>query len=503
MEPKKELEAIVKDVIEKRDRIIPIIGDDCFVGYLNLDGQQTLVSLQEWIAVNVLNNEIESDTIREISTGGYRGLDILFDNYMRINEDCGFQEYKSSVNSCVEDGIKEKMIFLRKDIKEFLLAAKFEVVATTSPFPILENELVHVNSTYNVCSYSPASPKREIELPAIYKLFGDCQKDAEFVLREDELLKFLHYLNRDDASYKCSLAKYMEDKGGEGDKTLGLLMPIGCSNLPNWLFRFLWYPFSYKCLTINTRISQDAFSGGIWHKRSTDEDFYKFLRKSHFKTFSKSNNRLSESTFDENCVLKILTDKFQEIDKGISEEVRKRGVLGTDEWDIFISYASEDFEIANAVCEILTSECKKNVWFDDRKIKPGDLYWEAIQYGIEHSHKFIFIITESYLNKAINKSSGVNEELKRLKYHFLRKRLDGKSGYSFPLILDGTKVAFKNNEGEMCEIPLVNGSFETLYMKDEQFKELQEPTEILFSKRQDIIFDKWNLRENLKNIFNL
>lgn len=501
MEPKKELDAIVKEVIGKRDRIIPIIGDDCFVGTLNVDGQQKLVTLQEWIAINILNDEVDSDTIKKIASEGYHGLDILFDKYTHINEDCGFQEYKYALNSCIEEGMRNNLIFLKKNIKDFLLAAKFEVVATTSPYPILENELAQNNSQYHVCSYSPASPKREMELPTIYKMFGDSQRDAEYVLREDELLKFLHFLNRDDASYKCSLAKYMEDKGGEGDKTLGLLMPIGCSNLPNWLFRFLWYPFSYKCLTINTRISQEILSGGIWHKPSTDEDFYKFLRKSRFKTFSKSNNLSSENISDEDSVLKILTDKFQNIDKSISEEVRRYGVIGAEEWDIFISYAKEDFEIASTVYEILITDCKKNVWFDDRRIKPGDLYWEAIQYGIEHSHKFIYIITESYIDKAIDKSSGVNEELKRMKYHFLRKRLDGKSGYSFPLVIEGTKVSFMNKEGGICEVPLVNGVFETLYVKDEKFKELEEPTEVLFSKIQDTILNKANLNEYLKTIF--
>ena len=30
-----ELESLVKEVLKKSDRIIPIIGDDCFVGEIN------------------------------------------------------------------------------------------------------------------------------------------------------------------------------------------------------------------------------------------------------------------------------------------------------------------------------------------------------------------------------------------------------------------------------------------------------------------------------------
>lgn len=494
----RELNNIVKEVLEKRAKIIPIIGDDCFCGYIN-GNMDKKVTLQEWVAAMILGDDADPETIKKIALEGYRGLDILFEEYKRINEDTEFLEYKDSVCSYIEEGIKERSIFLKKDVKDFLNTAKFEVVATTCPFPILEKELTYIDSAYNVCSFSPASPKREMVIPTIYKIFGDCNKDVEFVLREDELLKFLHYLNRCDSSYKCSLAKYMEDKGGDGDKSLGLLMPIGCNNLPNWLFRFLWYPFSYKCLTLPIGIDQESCQGGIWHKHSSDEDFFKFLRKSRFKTVSKSTEKLNENNSDEDPVLNILTEKIQNIDRNILEEVRKIKVIGKDDWDIFISYASEDFDIAESVYNILTKDCKKNVWFDDRRIKPGDLYWEAIHYGIKHSRKFIFIITESYLNKAINESSGVKEELKRIKYHFLRKRIDGRSGYSFPIIIDKPKVTY-TKDGKLHHETLTNGTLEKLYHFKE-YKELQEPTEILFSKKQDLVCPKENLRKELIGIF--
>ncbi len=61
-------------------------------------------------------------------------------------------------------------------------------------------------------------------------------------------------------------------------------MPIGCSNLPDWLFRFLWYPLSQY---------ENSHKGGIW-PNYRDEDFYKFLRKYQFRTFFWSYLRIAE-----------------------------------------------------------------------------------------------------------------------------------------------------------------------------------------------------------------
>ena len=453
-----ELEILIKEVIDKKDRIIPVIGDDCFMGYVDENGIRDIVTLQEWIAVKVLgaNNKKR----KKISSEGYRGLDILFEEYVRIYKK-GFLTYRDKINFCVNKGIDEEQIFLRKDVKDFLNAAKFKVIATTCPFQILEKELDSFK--YNVSSFSPASPKSELDFPTVYKIFGDSSSDIEFVLGEEDLLKFLHYLNRSGA-YKCTLAQYIE-KIGEDGKGLGMFMPIGCNNLPNWLFRFLWYPFSYKCLTSNQDVNKDSNQGGIWHKHSTDKCFHEFLCKYGFKTFSNSTDVMKDNKFDGyDPVLNMIKKKFVNIERSIQEEVEKLGVQGKNNWDIFISYASEDINVAQFVYEILTIDCKKKVWLDKRgQIKGGDMYWDAIKFGIEHSQKFVFIITESYLKKAIDKSAGVNEELKWIKYHFLRKRIDGQGGYSIPIILDGTKVTYtQGNDIHKNEI-LVSGAFEQLY----------------------------------------
>lgn len=401
---------------------------------------------------------------------------------------------------------------LRKDVKNFLLAGKFEVIVTTCPFHLLE-KLLDSDTSYNVSSFAPiSSPKGSkseatLQVPSIYQIFGDCE--GEFVAGEEDLLKFLHYLNQTDIEkgYGASpLVKYIKDKGSD-NKGLGLLMPIGCNNLPNWLFRFLWYPFSQERLIGSDKNNQ----GGVWHKHSTNEDFYKFLRKYRFKTFSSPTETLKEEYTEGDPVLVRLTKEFRRIENGLQSYASNELQIkweDDDKWDLFISYAKKDENIAKRVYEILTKRCEKKVWMDNR-IKVGDEYWDAIQHGIEHSNKFIFIITDSYLNKAIDKNhrydsgeikpTGVYQEIERIKQHFLAKRRDGKKGYSFPIIIDGTKVTYTDYNGVLHKDEILrNGVLEKL-PKYEEYKMLQ--TEVLFYNIQDIVCTQESLEENLIKVF--
>lgn len=153
----KELDNLVKEVLKKQDRIIPIIGDDCFVGYVEYEKKQTLVPLQQWIAENLLGDDSEPKIKNRIHSEGYRGLDILFEEYKRIHEYASFVDYKDAIISIIEDGINDNKIFLREDVRDFLSAGKFEVIATTCPFHILENQVSCGSKKYNISSFAPIS----------------------------------------------------------------------------------------------------------------------------------------------------------------------------------------------------------------------------------------------------------------------------------------------------------------------------------------------------------
>jgi hypothetical protein len=481
-----ELDSLVREVMKKQDRIIPIIGDDCFVG--EIDGNY--VPLQRWLAEEMLGDRATSEVKQKIYADGYKGLDLLFEEYKRINGDDYFDDYKDAVLQCIDAGISGDRLFLRQDIKDFLDAGKFDVIVTTCPYHILEQKITFGNKPYNPMSFAPKSnnlfmksrAEATLDLPAIYQIFGDCE--GEFVLNEEKLLEFLHHLNQTDSEKgfgASPLVKYIKDKGKD-NKGLGLLMPIGCSNLPDWLFRFLWYPLSQY---------ENSHKGGIW-PNYRDEDFYKFLRRYQFRTFSGPVNALQNGNTNRDPVLDRLTSEFRNRRSTVQVNSTEFGVTWNDEgeWDIFISYASDDVEIAQRVYDVLTDLGKK-VWMDRRgAINISDNYWSAIQYGIEHSSKILFLITNAYLRRAIVRDyigenglvelSGVYEEIDRIRRYFLNKEKDRqKGGYAIPLIIQGTTVTYTDDAGVIHkEVELDGGLLEKLPGRSEyqmlQTKELFE-----------------------------
>lgn len=504
-----ELDSLVKEVLKKRDRIIPIIGDDCYVG--RIDGK--VMTLQKWIAQKILGTESSPEMIRKIYTEGYGGLYLLFEEYRRIyQQDLDF----SDVVSCVDKGVEDKEVFLRRDVKDFILAGKFEVIVTTCPFHILKRELEGgvYNLNYNISSFAPISSKgvsrseAKLKIPSIYQVFGDC--DGECVFGEEDLLKFLHYLNQTDSEKgfgASELVKYIKEKG-QDNKGLGLLMPIGCNNLPNWLFRFLWYPFSQEKLIGRDKMNQ----GGVWHKFSTDEYFYKFLRTYRFKTFSSSTDSL-ECNSGEDPVLNRLTQELKVKEQSIRTYASQSLNVQWNpraEWDYFISYASEDESLVNAIFDELTVVHQKAVWKDNRGgIRPGDNYWSTIQYGIEHSNKYLFIISNDYLKKAIDKNhkyeggivepTGVFEEVSRISQFLLDKMRDGQKGVCVPLIVKGCTVTYTDISGELhTDEELTCGLLEKL-PKFKQYEMLR--TEFLFEKIQGLVISSETIKEDLDIFF--
>lgn len=135
----------------------------------------------------------------------------------------------------------------------------------------------------------------------------------------------------------------------------------------------------------------------------------------------------------------------------------------------------------------------KEVWLDNRNLKAGDEYWEAIQYGIENSERCIFVITEKYLEKANTRYwdddghiSGVYEEIKRINEYCRQNNI---SNYAIPLIVKDTEV--KINEES---ITLTGELLEKLHTK-RAYQMLQ--TGELFRHRQTAIIDRENINDVL------
>lgn len=206
-----------------------------------------------------------------------------------------------------------------------------------------------------------------------------------------------------------------------------------------------------------------------------------------------------------------LHKKASEVQKYISSSLHIDSLTNED-FDLFISYSSNevDSKIAKKIYTILTTRCGINPWMDSR-IKGGEYYWDAIQYGIEHSHKYLFLITDSYLEKAVGKNvedskthkispTGVYEEIDRIRHCILNKRRDGEKNIVIPLIIEGTKVTYTDKENVKHEDEqLCGGLLETLpYYREYQLMQTHD----LFKEVQDVVCNEDNIEEKLIEIFN-
>lgn len=460
----------IEYLVKKRGSIIPIIGEKCFVAK---EKNGVEVSLQEYIVEKFLPESPRKDDL--IGKGYYGMGQLLHDLDIKRTK---LSEFKDKLKDRVTNG----NIKLRENIKAFLGTGKFEVVVTTVPFKLLEKEFPRLYK--NVVCFVPSDCHGEgrnetdaLKPGSLYKIFGDIEGPC--VLTEKDLLHYLHQLNNPNSEQgngAVPLVRYI------GNKNNSLLMPIGCDDLPNWIFRFLWYPLSNPL--------QEDYVGGIWYENVGGEDFKQYLNDYNFKIFDNQSISNEDSIF---------FDFANEMAKGVKEHALAMEVAWSySGWDYFISYKKEDADLANAIYEILKGKGKE-VWLDNRNINVGDKYWKAIQYGIENSERCIFVITNKYIQQANRRKnedgsiSGVFHEIE------LINKYGNKDvpRYAIPLIKKNEKVLIEGNLKALTVNLLADlydkPGYEVL-RTEELFKDT-ENREIDFASREDLekLLDEFKL----------
>ena len=285
--------------------VIPVIGSELF--NVKIDGEK--MQLNEYIVkkmAEAINLEC-SDTLdfTQLTSKRYANLwdDIDSDPYYETT-----QILKEMSNLQIEGS---------DALQKLLSIDKFKLVLTTSfddwAFRTMEGKwgVGNVRSLH----YKKRSLEQDIDnlsVPTVYHMFGKSDVvPHSFVLTEDDLLEFLHYWLNDNYRPK-RLANILREK---------YLLIIGC-NYPNWLFRF--FIQSIKCSS-NT-FSKNEF--GMIADSKLDEELIAFI------------SRLDAQMHD-NAVTFIdeLVERWQ---KCYYQEIAK---------EIFISYASEDYDIASKIVD--------------------------------------------------------------------------------------------------------------------------------------------------------
>ena len=414
---------IISDMVKKRGTIVPIIGDDTIVYREKNSGEE--IPFQEFILREFQRKyphvEVSDADIVSMRERGYYGLSLMSQYYERRFLD-DFMDFVNDNRSCIK---------LKKEVLDFLVTFNFPIVITTVCFDIIEQQLKGKIEDYKSIWYRLNKENSTLPSRCVYHIFGQAKDGSKWVSDEDLLLTFLLSHNHKDNG-ATGLTDYLK----ENEKKL---LALGC-NLPNWLFRFLWQP-TQAGRTGNMKTTQ-----GYWiNKEKPEDSFENFLKKKNFSA-------------DEQ-VKEILEDATKSLQEELLREAEERSaeIDAEEHFDVFISYASEDRQVATVIFEALRNMNVK-VWFDDRgkgEITPGSPYWEKIRNGIQHSAHYMPIITGKWMEKMTSTSS-LKEETLMVKDWLAECRkgdsaVQLKSNYSIPVIVDGS---------EYNEVEITNGYIE-------------------------------------------
>lgn len=415
---------ILKDLLDKKDSIIPVIGEDaieyCFQGkvcsfqhflikkfikgFPKLNTSDLMRYTQEYNEKEIKQQEYGyywQSVLRRNFNAYYDG-DLFLDQYIRF----------------VKDAMERGELRIKPLVKSFLSAFAFPLIITTLCFRIIEKDLIR-NTTgdrkYAILNYQTIwyEGKKEVKVPdnCVFHIFGEAADGKEWVCDEDKLLEFLHLLNNEGSSPE-ELTCYISEQQKR-------LFVLGC-HLPNWLFRFLWYPIHHNSREKNSK-------QGYWiNQDKVADDFESFLNGIKY---------LSDNDVDEllgNAVVRLEEERKQNVMVMQNEEMKE------EHYDVFISYAGEDRAIVEKIDGVLRSN-GLNPWFDERgggEIKIGDRYWNNIQRGIELSFHYMPIITSNFVRK-MQESSNLKREFEMVRKWYKEQNKELPSNYSIPVLVAG------------------------------------------------------------------
>lgn len=440
---------IISDLVKKRGTIVPIIGDDTIVYREKNSGEE--IPFQEFILREFQKKyphvEVSDADVVSMRERGYYGLSLMSQYYERRFLD-DFMDFVNDNRSCIK---------LKDEVLDFLVTFNFPIIITTVCFDIIEQQLKGKIEDYKSIWYRLNKENSTLPARCVYHIFGQAKDGSKWVSDEDLLLSFLLSHNHNDYGAK-GLTDYLK----ENEKKL---LALGC-NLPNWLFRFLWQP------TQAGRTGSMKTTQGYWiNKEKPEDSFENFLKKKNFSADEQVKEILEDAT-------KLLQEELL-----CEAEERRAENDAKEHFDVFISYASEDRQVATVIFEALRNMNVK-AWFDDRgkgEITPGSPYWEKIQNGIQHSAHYMPIITGKWMEKMTSTSS-LKEETLMVKDWLAECRKNDspvqlKSNYSIPVIVDGS---------EYNEVEITNGYIE-------QFGSMNVLPKTLFFHIDMISFDGKNL----------
>ncbi len=354
---------------------------------------------------------LEKDAIKTQNTGDsmfrvYNAIADLYSVSSRPNTDKDWQHlikkrgleniivYENAWESIVD---KESSLFDKElddgfssDLREFLEFKRFKVVITTCLDDLLEVQFRRIwkgvgkeVEIYNfmddqeilrfINSMELVKKNHMIEMqPSLIYLFGKIgdknemgNKSRDLVFSEDAAIEAIaRYITKPEDNLRSFFDEYLFARP---------LLAIGC-RFDDWRFRFFWYAM---------RGAVSEFSKGTVAytciEGKNKDNLFRYLEQEQVyvepdsRGFLKKMNGLMK---DKDTLLAIL-------------KYRVKNAKG-----IFISYASEDFQIAYSWFKYLSEKCHFNVWIDREDLHANDIYTEEIKRNIELCGVFMPILSD-------------------------------------------------------------------------------------------------------------
>lgn len=356
-------ELLMNAVDEKR--VVPIIGDNLVTILLD-DG--TRVPVREYL-------------LRELSLrfGGdgtcraYSEIEDLIREYNRKLRNPGDM---TDIYFEIFDILGKAKVSLPEFAVRFFGMCRFPLVLTTSCVRGIDKLLGVQPENVRIYGKKAASDLKQSELDSgqtmLYYLFGRAgMTRRSFKVTEDDLLDYLHCWHNCDTR-PAYLGEYLSDK---------FLLVLGC-DYPNWLFRFFWH--SIRNFTI---VPPSADMQGVVtvspQTIDADADLMNFLSRVQTSVYSKAEDFMNEFM----C-------RYQ--DRASFGRTSEEHMADEQQCDIFISYASEDYETARQVAGKFR-DYGALVWFDKADLDAGEKYQRTIVEKIRECKRFVPILSKSTL----------------------------------------------------------------------------------------------------------
>lgn len=358
-------ELLMSAVDEKR--VVPIIGENLIQvvteeGRMNIR-EYVLAKLAPKLGVSEFQNFSQVEDVIRDNNARTRNAGDVTDIYYEIYEVLKYAE-----------------ISVPDFVVKMFSNCDFPLILTTSYANGLDKALQLPSSKICVYNKNMSSDVSKADIlsntSVLYYLFGKLGiTKRSFKVTEDDLLDYLHCWHNNDTR-PLNLSEFLSDK---------FLLVLGC-NYPNWLFRFFWH--SIRNFTIVP--STPEMQGVVTVAANKDEDLMTFLSRVQTSVYRNAEDFITE--FITRYSSRHSTDRTS---SGYAIPTIDQGAA-TNSFDIFISYAEEDFDKAHQVAEHF-NRLGASVWFDKDRLTIGENYETTIKDMITNCKRFVPILSKTTL----------------------------------------------------------------------------------------------------------